>query len=105
MCSSFRGSRESLQAVIHKLEKDLEEQRSDYEGQVESLQKENYEVWAKVVRLNQELEQERKRSEELELRLKNAERSQEELERKTRMLEEEIKNLTKATSQTGAKTN
>ncbi|XP_074415215.1 rho GTPase-activating protein 25 isoform X1 [Zonotrichia albicollis] len=100
-----QGSRESLQAVIHKLEKDLEEQRSDYEGQVESLQKENYEVWAKVVRLNQELEQERKRSEELELRLKNAEHSREELERKTRMLEEEIKNLTKATSQTGAKTN
>ncbi|NXE70618.1 RHG25 protein, partial [Calcarius ornatus] len=90
-----QDSRGFLQGVIHKLEKDLEEQRSDYEGQVESLQKENYEVWAKVVRLNQELEQERKRSGELELRLKNAERSREELERKTRMLEEEIKNLTK----------
>ncbi|KAL9823347.1 LOW QUALITY PROTEIN: rho GTPase-activating protein 25 [Geothlypis trichas] len=98
-------SREFLQGLIHRLEKDLEEQRSDYEGQVDSLQKENYEVWAKVVRLKEELEQERKRSGELELRLKNAECSREELERKTRMLEEEIKNLTKATSQTGAKTN
>ncbi|NXA00967.1 RHG25 protein, partial [Nesospiza acunhae] len=88
-------SREFLQGVIRKLEKDLEEQRSDYEGQVESLQKENYEVWAKVVRLNQELEQEKKRSGELELRLKKTERSREELEKKTRMLEEEIKNLTK----------
>ncbi|XP_041333765.1 rho GTPase-activating protein 25 [Pyrgilauda ruficollis] len=100
-----QDSREFLQGVIHKLEKDLEEQRKDFTGQVESLQKENYEVWAKVVRLNQELEQEKKRSEELELRLMNAECSREELERKTRMLEEEIKNLTKATSQTGAKTN
>uniref|UniRef100_A0A8C3MQP5 Uncharacterized protein n=1 Tax=Geospiza parvula TaxID=87175 RepID=A0A8C3MQP5_GEOPR len=100
-----QDSREFLQGLIHKLEKDLEEQRSDYEGQVESLQKENYEVWARVVRLNQELEQEKKRSGELELRLKNAERSREELEKKTRMLEEETKNLTKATSQTGAKTN
>ncbi|NXP89909.1 RHG25 protein, partial [Passerina amoena] len=90
-----QDSREFLQGVIHKLERDLEEQRSDYEGQVESLHKENYEVWAKVVRLKQELEQERKRSGELELRLKNAERSREELERKTKMLEEEIKNLTK----------
>ncbi|NXF27540.1 RHG25 protein, partial [Rhodinocichla rosea] len=90
-----QDSREFLQGVIHKLEKDLEEQRSDYEGQVDSLQKENYEVWAKVVRLKQELEQERKRSGELELRLMNAERSREELEKKTRMLEEEIKNLTK----------
>ncbi|XP_053856695.1 rho GTPase-activating protein 25 isoform X2 [Vidua macroura] len=100
-----QDSREVLQGVIHKLEKDLEAQRSNYEGQIESLQKENYEVWAKVVRLNQELEQEKKKSGELELRLVNAERSREELEEKTRMLEEEIKNLTKATSQTGAKTN
>ncbi|XP_039567862.1 rho GTPase-activating protein 25 [Passer montanus] len=96
-----QDSREVLQGVIHKLEKDLEEQRNDCKG----LQKENYEVWARVVRLNQDLEQEKKRSEELELRLRNAERSREELERKTRMLEEEIKNLTKATSQSGAKTN
>ncbi|XP_018778199.2 rho GTPase-activating protein 25 isoform X2 [Serinus canaria] len=100
-----QDSREFLQGVIHKLEKDLEEQRSDYEGQMESLQKENYEVWAKVVRLKQDLEQEKKRSGELELRLMSVERSREELERKTRMLEEEIKNLTKAMSQTGAKTN
>ncbi|NWZ08911.1 RHG25 protein, partial [Agelaius phoeniceus] len=90
-----QDSMEFLQGAIQQLQKELEEQRSDYEGQVESLQKENYEVWAKVVRLKQELEQERKRSGELELRLKDVERSQEELEKKTRMLEEEIKNLTK----------
>ncbi|NXL75292.1 RHG25 protein, partial [Leptocoma aspasia] len=88
-------SREFLQGMILKLEKDLEAQRNDYEGQIESLQKENYEVWAKVVRLNQELEQEKKKSEELELRLVKAEQSREELEKKTKMLEEEIKNLTK----------
>ncbi|RLV85323.1 hypothetical protein DV515_00016084 [Chloebia gouldiae] len=100
-----QDSREFLEGVVHKLEKDLGAQRNDYEGQIESLQKENYEVWAKVVRLNQELEQEKKRNGELELRLMNAERSREELEKKTRMLEEEIQNLTKAMSPTGAKTN
>nr|XP_031362572.1 rho GTPase-activating protein 25 [Lonchura striata domestica] len=100
-----QDSREFLEGVVHKLEKDLGAQRNDYEGQIESLQKENYDVWAKVVRLNQELEQEKKRSGELELRLMNAERSREELEKKIRMLEEEIQNLTKATSPTGAKTN
>ncbi|NWX57425.1 RHG25 protein, partial [Promerops cafer] len=88
-------SRELLQSVILKLEKDLEAQRNDYEGQIKSLQKENYEVWAKVVRLKQDLEEEKKKSEELELRLMNAERSREELEKKTKLLEEEIKNLTK----------
>lgn len=70
-----------------------------------SLQKENYEAWAKVVRLNQDMEQEKKKCGELELRLMNAERLQEELEKKTKMLEEEIKNLTKPMSKTGAKTN
>ncbi|NXT16402.1 RHG25 protein, partial [Prunella fulvescens] len=75
-----QDSRELLQGLVHKLEKDLEAQRNDYEGQIESLQKENYEVWAKVVRLNQDLEQERKKREELE--------------KKTKMLEGEIKNLT-----------
>ncbi|NXI16684.1 RHG25 protein, partial [Irena cyanogastra] len=88
-------SREFLQGMIQKLEKDLEAQRSDYEGQIGSLQKENYEVWAKVVRLNQDLEQEKKRSGELELRLVEAERLREELEKKTKVLEEEIKTLTK----------
>ncbi|NXP66228.1 RHG25 protein, partial [Chloropsis cyanopogon] len=88
-------SREVLQGTILRLEKDLEAQRNEYEEQIESLQKENYEVWAKVVRLNQELEQEKKRRGELELRLTNAERSREELEKKTKVLEEEITNLTK----------
>lgn len=70
-----------------------------------SLRSENCEVWTKVVRLNQDIEQEKKKSEELELRLRNAERSREDLEKKTKVLEEEIKNLTKSTSKTGAKTN
>ncbi|NXO30382.1 RHG25 protein, partial [Cisticola juncidis] len=88
-------SRELLQTTILKLEKDLEEQRSDYEEQIKSLQNENYEAWAKAVRLKQEMEQEKRKREELELRLMSTERLREELEKKTKMLEEEIKNLTK----------
>ncbi|NXB81927.1 RHG25 protein, partial [Donacobius atricapilla] len=88
-------SREFLQSMILKLEKDMEAQRNDYEGQIESLQKENYEAWAKVVRLTQDMEQEKKKCGELELRLMNSERLREELEKKNKMLEEEIKNLLK----------
>ncbi|NXO16340.1 RHG25 protein, partial [Oriolus oriolus] len=88
-------SRELLQSMVLKLEKDMEAQRNEYEEQIKSLQKENYEVWAKVVRLNQDIEQEKKKSGELELKLRNAERSWEDLEKKTKVLEEEIKNLTK----------
>ncbi|NWT85893.1 RHG25 protein, partial [Lanius ludovicianus] len=88
-------SREFLQSRILKLEKDIEAQRNEYEGQIKSLQNENYEVWAKVVRLNQDIEQEKKKSGELELKLRNAERSCEDLEKKTKVLEEEIKTLTR----------
>ncbi|NXC98842.1 RHG25 protein, partial [Certhia familiaris] len=88
-------SRQLLQSRILKLEEEMEAQRKDYEGQIQSLQKENYEVWAKVVRLKQELEQEKKKSGELELRLMNTERLRDELQNKTKVLEEEIKNLNK----------
>ncbi|NXS91215.1 RHG25 protein, partial [Jacana jacana] len=83
-------SREFLQNTILKLEKEMEVQKNDYEGQIKSLEKENYEVWAKVVRLNQDIETEKKKSEELELKLMKMKRQQEEMERKNKMLEEEI---------------
>lgn len=70
-----------------------------------SLQMENYEVWAKVVRLNQDVEKEKKKSEELELKLMNVERSREDMEKRNKMLEEEIKKLAKSTSKTDAQTN
>ncbi|NXK22619.1 RHG25 protein, partial [Arenaria interpres] len=88
-------SREFLQNMILKLEKEKEVQKNDYEEQIKSLEKENYEVWAKVVRLNQDIEKEKKKSEELELKLMNMERLREDMEKKNKMLEEEIKKLAK----------
>ncbi|XP_071435314.1 rho GTPase-activating protein 25 [Pithys albifrons albifrons] len=98
-------NRELLPDVMLELQKEMQAQKKDYEEQIQSLQKENYEVWAKVVRLNQELEREKKKSEELELKLVNVERLREDMERKNKMLEEQIKNLTKPMSKSGAKTN
>uniref|UniRef100_A0A8C8B0L5 Rho GTPase-activating protein 24 n=1 Tax=Otus sunia TaxID=257818 RepID=A0A8C8B0L5_9STRI len=98
-------SREFLQNMIQKLEKEMEVQKNDYEEQIKSLEKENYEVWAKVVRLNQDIEREKKKSEELEVKLMNVERSRKDMEKKNKMLEEEIKNLAKSTGKIDAKTN
>ncbi|KFV16303.1 Rho GTPase-activating protein 25, partial [Tauraco erythrolophus] len=89
-------SKEFLQNMILKLEKEMEVQKNVYEEQIKSLEKENYEVWAKVVRLNQDVEREKKKSEQLELKLMNVERSREDMEKKNKMLEEEIKNLAKS---------
>ncbi|NXE14554.1 RHG25 protein, partial [Lophotis ruficrista] len=88
-------SREFLQNMILKLQKEMKEQKKGYEEQIKSLEKENYEVWARVVRLNQDIEREKKKSEELELKLMKVERSREDMEKKNKMLEEEIKNLAK----------
>ncbi|KFP45879.1 Rho GTPase-activating protein 25, partial [Chlamydotis macqueenii] len=89
-------SREFLQNMILKLQKEMEEQKKGYEEQIKSLEKENYEVWARVVRLNQDIEREKKKSEELELKLMKVECSREDVEKKNKMLEEEIKNLAKS---------
>ncbi|XP_068012588.1 rho GTPase-activating protein 25 [Melanerpes formicivorus] len=97
-------SREFLQSMILKLEREMEAQKNDYEEQMKSLEKENYEVWTKVVRLNQDIEREKKKSEELEAKLLTTERSREDLERKNKLLEEEIKNLSQSPSKTDAKT-
>lgn len=58
-----------------------------------------------MVRLNQDIEREKKKSEELELKLKNMECLQEDLEKKNKMLEEEIKTIAKSRSKSDAKTN
>lgn len=91
--------------MVLKLQREMDEQKETYEEQIKSLEKENYDVWAKVVRLNQDIEREKKKSEELELKLKNMERLQEDLEKKNKMLEEEIKTIAKSRSKSDAKTN
>ncbi|KAJ7397697.1 Rho GTPase activating protein 25 [Pitangus sulphuratus] len=98
-------SGEFLQNMVLRLEREMEAQKNDYEEQIKSLQKENYEVWAKVVRLNQDIEREKKKSEELQLKLMNVERSREDVEKKNKKLEEELKKLSKPTGKTGDKTN
>ncbi|KFV78459.1 Rho GTPase-activating protein 25, partial [Struthio camelus australis] len=93
VCDSGQESKEFLQSMILKLEKEMKAQKNNYEEQIKSLEKENYEVWAKLVRLNQDIEREKKKSEELEQKLMNVERSREDMEKKNKMLEEEIKNF------------
>ncbi|KAM8794661.1 rho GTPase-activating protein 25 [Eudromia elegans] len=98
-------SKESLQSTILKLEKEMEAQKKNYEEEIKSLEKENYEVWAKVLRLNHEVEREKKKSEELEQKLRDMELLREDLERKNKMLGEELKNLTQLRSKADAKNN
>ncbi|XP_004580135.2 rho GTPase-activating protein 25 isoform X1 [Ochotona princeps] len=87
---------QSLQRVVRELRQEIETQKQTYEAQIKNLEKENYDVWAKVVRLNEELEQEKKRFAALEIRLRDVERSREDVERRNKVLEEEVKEFVKS---------
>ncbi|XP_060043152.1 rho GTPase-activating protein 25 isoform X2 [Erinaceus europaeus] len=91
---------ESLQRVVQELQKEIETQKQMYEEQIKNLEKENYEVWAKVVRLNDELEKEKKKFAALEISLRNVERSREDVERRNKALEEEVKEFVKSMKDT-----
>ncbi|XP_039095469.1 rho GTPase-activating protein 25 isoform X2 [Hyaena hyaena] len=87
---------ESLQRAVQELQKEIETQKQTYEEQIKNLEKENYDVWAKVVRLNEELEKEKKKFAALEISLRNVERSREDVERRNKALEEEVKEFVKS---------
>lgn len=87
---------EALQRMVQELQEEIETQKQTYEEQIKTLEKENYEVWAKVVRLNEELEKERKKVEALEISLRNVERSREDVERRNKVLEEEVKEFVRS---------
>ncbi|XP_006110854.2 rho GTPase-activating protein 25 isoform X2 [Pelodiscus sinensis] len=97
-CGSGQENQESLQKMILELKKEMEMQKKDYEEQMKSLHKENYEVWAKVVRLNEEIEKEKKKFVELELKLQNVERAREDVEKRNKVLEKEVQDLVKSRS-------
>ncbi|XP_072491419.1 rho GTPase-activating protein 25 isoform X2 [Notamacropus eugenii] len=92
---SAQEDQESLQKVILELKKEMEAQRQSYEERIKSLEKENYDVWAKVVRLNEELEQEKKKLAELEISFQNMECSRQDMEKKNKVLEEKLKECAK----------
>ncbi|XP_017819748.4 rho GTPase-activating protein 25 isoform X1 [Callithrix jacchus] len=87
---------DSLQRTVQDLQKEIETQKQMYEEQIKNLEKENYEVWAKVVRLNEELEKEKKKFAALEISLHNVERSREDVEKRNKALEEEVKEFVKS---------
>ncbi|XP_054853927.1 rho GTPase-activating protein 25 [Eublepharis macularius] len=93
---------ESLRKMIVELKREMEVQKKDYEEQINSLEKENYEVWAKVVRLNQEIEKEKSKFADLERKLQNIEHSRDDIEDKNKLLEQELLDSMKSRNQLGA---
>ncbi|XP_078095718.1 rho GTPase-activating protein 25 isoform X2 [Mustelus asterias] len=86
-------SKEQLQRHISELRRKFNLEKESYEERIESLEKENYQVLSKVVRLNEKLEKEKKLFEVMDIRLQNAVRAQVDAERRNKVLEEELKDF------------
>ncbi|XP_067857145.1 rho GTPase-activating protein 25-like [Heptranchias perlo] len=95
-------SMEQIRSQLMELRQELNSQKHSYEERIESLEKENYEVWAKVVRLNQQLEQEKKKHEALEIRLRNTMRAQEDADKRNQVLEKELKDFFQTKNETSS---
>uniref|UniRef100_UPI00398EB5A2 rho GTPase-activating protein 25-like n=1 Tax=Pristiophorus japonicus TaxID=55135 RepID=UPI00398EB5A2 len=95
-------SMEQVWNQLLELKQEMMSQKHSYEERIDSLEKENYEVWAKVVRLNQQMEQDKKQHEALEIRLSNTLRAQEAAETRNQVLAQELKDLVQAKNEHSA---
>ncbi|XP_038602666.1 rho GTPase-activating protein 25 [Tachyglossus aculeatus] len=92
-----RGSpQEDLNRVVLQLRREIEKQKKDFEEQIKGLQKENFDVWTKVLHLTEEKKQEQEKLSALEVKLWDAERAREEAEKRNKVLEGEIEKFLKS---------
>ncbi|XP_078284840.1 rho GTPase-activating protein 25-like [Rhinoraja longicauda] len=91
-------SMEQLRSQLITLRQELNEQKQSYEERIESVLTENYEVWAKVVRLNQQMEEDKKRYEAMEVKLCDTTRALQEAEKRKLVLEKELQAKNKASA-------
>ncbi|KAM3925673.1 rho GTPase-activating protein 25 [Leptodactylus fuscus] len=93
---------DSCERLVNSLE-EMRIHKKKLEDRIKSLEKENYDVWKKVVKLNEDLEKERNQRKALEITLQNMERSRDDAERRNKHLEQEIQGFVRAMSQAGTK--
>ncbi|XP_069774096.1 rho GTPase-activating protein 25-like isoform X2 [Narcine bancroftii] len=91
-------SMEQIQSQLIELRQELNNQKQSYEERIESVLRENYEVWAKVVRLNQQMEEEKRRHEAMEAKLSDTMHALERAEKSNLLLEKELKDFHQAKS-------
>ncbi|XP_077119160.1 rho GTPase-activating protein 25 isoform X1 [Ranitomeya variabilis] len=91
-CESLASSLEEMRISKMKLE-----------DRIKSLEKENYDVWKRVVKLIEDLEKERNQRMAQEITLQNMKQSRDDAERRNKHLEKEIQGFVRAMSQAGKK--
>ncbi|XP_061564017.1 rho GTPase-activating protein 22 isoform X2 [Cololabis saira] len=82
-----------LSSLVEGLNDDLKKQKLTYETRIQKLEESSAALCAQMERLEQEMEQERKKQRMLEIKLRNSERAREDAENRNRLLEKEMEDF------------
>ncbi|KAM6130548.1 rho GTPase-activating protein 22 isoform 1-T1 [Phoenicopterus ruber ruber] len=80
----------ALQSLVVELKTELSKQRTEYETSIKSIEETSADLRKQVVRLEEELDQERKKYTMLEIKLRNSERAREDAEKRNHLLQKEM---------------
>nr|XP_009676152.1 PREDICTED: rho GTPase-activating protein 22 isoform X1 [Struthio camelus australis] len=80
----------ALQSLVVELKTELSKQRTEYETSIKRLEEASADLRKQVVRLEEELDQERKKYTMLEIKLRNSERAREDAEKRNHLLQKEM---------------
>ncbi|NWY29744.1 RHG22 protein, partial [Pheucticus melanocephalus] len=80
----------ALQSLVVELKTELSKQRTEYETSIKRIEETSADLRNQVVRLEEELDQERKKYTMLEIKLRNSERAREDAEKRNYLLQKEM---------------
>ncbi|KFP31216.1 Rho GTPase-activating protein 22, partial [Colius striatus] len=80
----------ALQSLVVELKAELSKQRTEYETSIKRIEETSADLRKQVVRLEEELDQERKKYTMLEIKLRNSERAREDAEKRNHLLQKEM---------------
>ncbi|XP_037318930.2 rho GTPase-activating protein 22 isoform X3 [Pungitius pungitius] len=83
----------TLSGLVEGLKDELRKQKTTYEIRNQKLEESSAALCAQMERLEQEMEQERKKQRMLEIKLRNSERAREDAENRNRLLEKEMEDF------------
>ncbi|XP_029384077.1 rho GTPase-activating protein 22 isoform X4 [Echeneis naucrates] len=83
----------TLSSLVEGLKDELRKQKTAYETRIQKLEESSAALCAQMERLEQEMEQERKKHRMLEIKLRNSERAREDAENRNRLLEKEMEDF------------
>ncbi|XP_029312088.1 rho GTPase-activating protein 22 isoform X2 [Cottoperca gobio] len=87
------GTNLSLSSLVEGLKDELRKQKTAYDDRIQKLEESSTALCAQMERLEQEMEQERKKQRMLEIKLRNSERAREDAENRNRLLEKEMEDF------------